>query len=786
MMGCMNKFFASLLCCSLTLPLLLHAEQSTPAPSQKKLNRKQIAEAGKQTKTPTRSPSTTKKPASTSQEPTKKSATSPRKNIVSNASNPKPASAPKRTSSSGPAKKNPVLLTADAEPTVPQKNSDSPALQDCEKGPNSFSFSFAHREGKGIGYPEGYTSLDMFFSFTSLGNVHPFFDIRGHMSNDGKPAANVGFGIRYLPDSVNAVFGLNTFFDFRQARHSTYEQMGVGLEILGTQWGFHANGYFPIIKTENVIGLHFYEFQGHNALVHLQREIALTGGDASIQRSLIHRGFFDLDAYLGGYYFQGHRDLKAPGGYLKLKSSLSRYITVDVQGSYDTLYKWIFQGAAALNIPLGKRVKTGNPKRTCYEETALARNLTDPVARFEMIVTHLDQQTILGLDPRTEDPLTIVFVNNTAGSGGNGTFESPYNTLALAETNSTPGEMIYVFSGDGTSTGMNAGITLQNSQWLQSSAFNFELETAYGPVWAPAFSSQLPLIASSGDGVTLANGNIVNGFSISATSNNIIGVGISGTEITNNYLSGAANSDIGLSSISGEIIVTGNTSASNSSNAAFVGLGITNTSGSFDANIYNNVFNNTASGSNSYNIFVSATGTTQADLDIQNNSTQGSTNGVGISLDNTASATVVVAGNSFFNAAGGTSEMNIILATNSTMNARIYDNIFSTAAPGLFIDLLNNSTGNFAVLSNTVVNGSPSLSAGMEFATSNSSVMTLALVNNNSIGQVGYFLDNLSSTATLNVESPDLTVNGVQNLNTGAIETSGTITYIQYDPASIK
>lgn len=782
----MNKFFASLLCCSLTLPLLLQSEQNTPAPSQKKLSRKQIAEAGKQTKTPSVNSSIPKKTTSTSQGSTKKPATASRKNIVSNTANTKPASSQKRSSSSGRSNNRTVLLTADAESSTSQKNNDSPALQECEKEPNSFRFSFVHREGKGIGYPEGYTSLDMFFSFTSIGNVRPFFDIRGHMSNDGKPAANVGFGVRYLPDSINAIFGLNTFFDFRQARHSTYEQMGVGLEILGTQWGFHANGYFPLIKTENVIGLHFFEFQGHSAFVHLQREIALTGFDASIERSLVHRGFFDLDAYLGTYYFQGHRDLKAPGGYVKLKSSLSRYITVDVQGSYDSLYKWIFQGAAALNIPFGKRVKTGNPKRTCYEETALARNLTDPVARFEMIVTHLDQQTVPGLDPRTNEPISIVFVNNTAGSGGNGTVESPYNTLALAETNSSPGEMIYVYSGDGTDSGMAAGITLQNSQWLQSSAFDFELLTAYGPVFVPPFTSQMPVISSLGDGVTLANGNIVNGFSINAASNNIIGLGINGTQITNNYLAGASNSDIGLESVSGEIIISGNTSTSGGSFSNFVGLGIQNSGGSFDANIFNNTFNNNATGANSYNIFIATTGTTQADLEIQDNSTQGSTNGVGLLLDDTASVVAVVAGNSFFNATGSGSEMSVILNSNSSMDAHIFNNTFSSPLTGLLIATSDSSSGTFAVLRNMVVDGSPSLSGGMDFVTNDSSLMTLALVNNNSNAPVGYFLDNTSGSATLNVQSPTLSITGVQNLNTGTVETSGTITFLPLDHSNTK
>jgi hypothetical protein len=242
------------------------------------------------------------------------------------------------------------------------------------------------------------------------------------VTNDGNPAANVGLGLRYLPKKMNVVFGVNTFFDFRDARHSTFEQMGVGLEILGTQWKYNINGYFPMFKRDEIYKADFYKFSGNRVLVNLFHETAMPGGDTSIARSLIHRGFFDLDAYLGGYYFYGRQDLSAKGGYLKLRSNLSRFFTVEVQGSYDTLFKWIAQGAAAFNVPIGKRVRIEGKKRTCYERIALTRNITEPVSRFEMIVTHSNTEVTEGLDPRTSKPLYAVFVNNTM-SDGDGTAE---------------------------------------------------------------------------------------------------------------------------------------------------------------------------------------------------------------------------------------------------------------------------------------------------------------------------------------------------------------------------
>ena len=206
--------------------------------------------------------------------------------------------------------RNPVFLVAESESSP----SNSLCSETCTDPANALRISMSHTEGSGIGYDQGYTSLDAFINFSKFGNFYPFFDIRGHMSNDGHPSANGGFGVRYLPNSINAVFGINGFFDFRQARHSTFEQVGAGLEILGTQWKWTANGYLPIIQNTNITNVTFAEFSGHHALLYINRELALKGLESSLGRSLIHRGFYGLDLYLGGYIFEGHRGLRAKGG----------------------------------------------------------------------------------------------------------------------------------------------------------------------------------------------------------------------------------------------------------------------------------------------------------------------------------------------------------------------------------------------------------------------------------------------------------------------------------------
>lgn len=54
----------------------------------------------------------------------------------------------------------------------------------------------------------------------------------------------------------------------------------------------------------------------------------------------------------------------------------------------------------------------------------------------------------------------IYVVDNTASAGGDGSADRPFTTLAAAQSAAGAHGIIYVKAGDGTTTGMNAGITL--------------------------------------------------------------------------------------------------------------------------------------------------------------------------------------------------------------------------------------------------------------------------------------------------------------------------------------
>jgi hypothetical protein len=109
----------------------------------------------------------------------------------------------------------------------------------------------------------------------------------------------------------------------------------------------------------------------------------------------------------------------------------------------------------------------------------------------------------------------VWFVDNTSHSQG--TYESPFNTLSDAESASGPGDVIYVFKGDGTANGMNSGIVLKSRQQLLGAGIDQNISTTLGRVVIPAQESGLPMISNASDPTTLGvqlqlGDNVLSGF----------------------------------------------------------------------------------------------------------------------------------------------------------------------------------------------------------------------------------------------------------------------------------
>ena len=597
--------------------------------------------------------------------------------------------------------------------------------ESCGCGPHHKRLTARHIEGKGVGYNNGYTTVEAFLaSDAELGCFVPFLDLRGHVFDNGKFAANAGLGLRWRGD--RRIYGVNGFYDYRDDRKS-FNQVGLGLEALGKVWDVRINGYLPVgDKTSHPYHTKFGRFAGNSLFVSQKFEFTMKGADAEAGAHFGARDF-NFFAGAGPYYFDGQIGPHAWGGKARLMGMWKDYIGLEVSGSYDNVFKGIVQGQLYLSVPLGARTvvkrNKGRCPTSCCTALALDQRMVQPIVRDEIIVLNKHRRDFLAINALTGDPFRFFFVDNTSHSAG--TIESPFNTLLDAQNTSGPGDVIYVFPGDSTSTGMSNGITLQNGQQLLGATTSQNITTTLGAVTIPPQSSGtfLPLIANAaGNVVTLASDNVVSGLYIqNLNGNGINGVSVNNMTATQNVIAGSGSSNYGIEliDVSGAAIVTNNTimfqdssvdiNNSTTSNAMYVIMDNTlnNTGGDYITSVnYGNVSNNTFifSGnqgiSDDYGLYIICTNTSPNlphTFLVSNNTIHAYDYGIYLQTSETT-ANLTTTGNTFFTQQDY--PIYYDLQPNSNITTNISNN--SLTGPYYLVYISNNgSTCSGEIISNT-------------------------------------------------------------------------------------
>lgn len=442
--------------------------------------------------------------------------------------------------------------------------------QDCAPGPKHMRTAVRHIEAGGIGYNKGYTTLEAFIaSDPNQWRLMPFLDVRGHVFNDGKFAVNAGVGSRTIWGC--RAYGMNVYYDYRNTHHRGYNQIAMGLETLGKLWDLRVNGYLPVGgKISRPYDRTFGGFQGNSLLVNRKFQYAMKGIDGEIGFHFGKTSNFDFYAASGPYYFKGEMGKGAIGGKVRVAGYYKEYVTLELSDSFDNVFHNNVQGQVTFTLPFGPKSRLKLTKKncpdTCGNAATLATRMLQPVARQEIIVVDTKKKKQVAIDPETGEPYLFWFVNNTSHSAG--TFESPFNTLVDAQNASSPNNVIYVYPGDRTSTGMDAGIILKDNQRLFGAGTNQTLPTTFGSITIPAQASAMPKIAVTGSVITCANNNEISGVQVVIDEGFITGVvcdSITNVLIHNNSFDGSAilsgdqfSGLLSLTSCSGEINVINN------------------------------------------------------------------------------------------------------------------------------------------------------------------------------------------------------------------------------------
>ncbi|MDP1834675.1 MAG: right-handed parallel beta-helix repeat-containing protein [Chlamydiales bacterium] len=631
--------------------------------------------------------------------------------------------------------------------------------------------AFRHIEGGGIGYKDGYTTLEMFMSSDEgQWDVTPFFDARSHVFNNGKWATNIGCGIR--APRGNHVYGINTYYDYRNGGRLRSNQLGLGLEALGELFDFRINGYLPVGKTTgSPYDPIFGTFSGNNLLISQKYQCAMKGTDAEVG---YHFGKFEsLNFYaaVGPYYFKGSVGHGAGGAKARVSCTLKDVLTLEISDSYDRTFHNKFQGQLSLNFPFGPQSNSREQKRIYYAANTLNDRMLQPVARQEIIVMDNPRKNNLAIDPATGLPLIFVFVNNTGMS--NGTFESPYHSLAQAQDNSSPNNIIYVFPGDGTTAGMDSGIFLKPNQKFWGSGVSHSVLTPVGTITIPALSSSSPIITNTnidtdGNAVTLAANNEISGFTISSALNDAI----YGTDLQSLDVSYCTFKNTTTYPI--EAYFSGNTSISLTNNRFLDNVNgvFLNLNGTSSVLCSNNIFRGQTSVSSTPLEIVANSNMFAAS--IENNLFDSNTTGsIRFNLDNAVNANINILGNTIIN--NGTGSQASLGSSLVVLSSGTIDNCSIALRNNIFTGNTSNSlylhtSGAFGTLgvtasANTMSNNGGS---GLVLATP-ANILLLTATNNVITGcsDNGIAVISSGSTAIGDITISDNIISGIGNASNG-------------------
>lgn len=463
------------------------------------------------------------------------------------------------------------------------------------------SINFEARPGTKRNLGEG----DLFAPLAQTDTSLLFGNVRGRFDDDDNREGNFGLGFRHMFAGWN--FGAYGYYDRKRTDFDNYfSQATFGVEALGRDFDFRANGYLPLgdrMKDAGSIagGPTFASLSGSTIQVITpgaltRQEYAMAGFDAEIGWRVPIWAAEDTKAlrlYAGIFHFDDSM-VKAVTG-PRLRAELTMYevpylwegarLTLGAEFQHDDVRGSQGFGLVRLSIPL-------QPPAKDIKLTAQERRMTDRVVRDVDIVTQAkatQAPSIVETATETTGGTTLTVINSDVTSGA-----ALPGAVSAAGVNS-----FIILSGTFNTT---ATTTLQTGQTLMGSG-SVEVRTASGrtATWTTPGATVNMNVAGTALGFAMASDSTLSGMTINATgTDGAIGVrssGTTGVTIANNTISasGTGNNVVAVELFGGAptATISGN-NLSATSTPGFYAIALFTNNGTYT--IAGNTFN--ASGGN--------------------------------------------------------------------------------------------------------------------------------------------------------------------------------------------
>lgn len=427
-----------------------------------------------------------------------------------------------------------------------------------------FEANFADR---GLGYDGSYLTLggkSRLFQDALDGRWLLEGQFNHSIEDNGDLFVNIGIERVFSIPSANTDISLGVFYDYdqddQQSFSDGFHQIGVSGAIKTRNFDLIGNGYIPVgteaFTLGDINGVN--DFFGNNIARQAGIESALQGFDITLRTRPKQLAFVNGYVDFGGYHYDSALVDNFAGGRLRVGMQLINNLSLAAEVNHDER----FDTTGSLSVAL-----TFGARNSGYgsEYAGLARDL-EQTSRNDHIV-RFSQDLIVAVNPLTGQAFNVIHADNTQiPTFGDGSFESPFATLAEAEAASSENDIIFVNDGDGTSTGYDTGIALQDGQLLLGDGVSHTLALGGGGfhVLSNDIDGVRPTLSNlGGDIVTLADDNIVRGFVLDGTgpaNNGIVGTNVTGnTIIEDNDIINLDVDGVQINGLSGNLTIANNT-----------------------------------------------------------------------------------------------------------------------------------------------------------------------------------------------------------------------------------
>lgn len=243
---------------------------------------------------------------------------------------------------------------------------------------DTFCFlSLRRNQGRSIGHVDSYSTVEFEGYHFINRNLVGFADLRAHYLDEGRFAANLGTGVRYKPCWCDQVIGINGYYDWRNIKHTSFKQVGLGLELLNCTWNFRLNGYLPIGKKERLRRFCLFdEYEGGYFI--LRKDFLRSRGGIDFNAEILLGRFCCTDVYmgLGAYYYKGYRCQKdIYGAEYRLSGTFCKCYALDLIATNDCSFGTKVMAQLTITIPINSENKK------CVDPRMLT-----PIRRREIVV----------------------------------------------------------------------------------------------------------------------------------------------------------------------------------------------------------------------------------------------------------------------------------------------------------------------------------------------------------------------------------------------------------------